>query len=114
MKPSDIVLLMPPLTACFKKTEAECGAALLVWYCQIHGDKWQAVTPKQLGEAMGNYMEVEPLKKWSHNPFFRPDLARLSRDGFVTAIDGSHNQPIEFTELGLETLKKSPWNKVRL
>ena len=113
MKPSDIILSTPPLTACFKKTEAECAAALLVLYCQRHGDEWQAVTPKQLGESMRD-LTVEPLKSWSQNPFFYPDMRRLSKDGFITALDDSFNQPIAFTELGLEQLKKSPWNRCRL
>ncbi len=114
MKPSDIIIdAMPPLTACFKKTESECAAALLVWYCQNHGDEWQTVTPKQLGEAMMD-MNSEPLKKWSRNPFFKPDLWRLSKDGFITPIDDSYNQPVAFTELGLEQLRKSLWNRKRL
>lgn len=114
MKPSDIVLSMPPLTACFNKVEAECAAALLVWYCQRHGDEWQLVSPKQLGQSMTDEeFTKEPLKSWNSNPFFRPDLRRLSDDGFITAIDDTHNQPIGFTELGLDRLRNSPWNKKR-
>lgn len=111
MKPSDIVLSMPPLTACFKKTEAECAAAMLVWYCQTHGDEWKPVTPKELGEALKESMGVEPVKSWSTNPFFDPDMVRLGLDGFITPIDGTFNQPLAFTELGLEQLRKSHWNK---
>jgi hypothetical protein len=111
MKPSDIVLSMPPLTACFKKSESECAAALLIWYLQTHGDEWQPVFPKQLGEAMKEATDNDLLKSWATNPFFSPDMWQLSKDGFITPIDGSFNQPLAFTELGLEALKKSPWNK---
>lgn len=112
MKPSDIILTTPPLTGCFKKTEAECGAALLILYYQRHGDEWGLVTPRQLGQSMNDEeLEKEPLRSWNRNPFFKPDLARLSNDGFITAIDGSQNQAIGFTELGLERLRNSPWNR---
>ncbi|HEX6826593.1 MAG TPA: hypothetical protein VF077_09795 [Nitrospiraceae bacterium] len=117
MKPSDIVLSMPPLTACFNKTEAECAAALMVWYCQTHGDEWQTITPKQVGQAMKEELAKdpipEPIRSWNRNPFFRVDMRRLSADGFITPIDDSHNQPLAFTELGLKVLEKSVWNKKR-
>jgi hypothetical protein len=112
MKPSDIELFMPPLTACFKHSESECAAALLVWYMQNHGDEWQEVTPRQLGAAMKDAeFEKEPLKSWNKNPFFNPDFFKLGRDGFSTELNGSYNQPMSFTESGLEQLRKSPWNK---
>jgi hypothetical protein len=113
MKPSDIIISMPPLTGVFGRTEGECAAAMLIWYLQTHGDEWKGVTPTDLGYAL-KVAVGEPVASWAGNPFFRPDVAYLSSKGFITKLDGSHNQPLEFTELGLQRLKGSLWNRTRL
>jgi hypothetical protein len=104
-KPSEVVLAMPPLTACFKKIEAEYAAALLVWYMSRTGDAWQSVTPQQLGNLMGSALDKlpipEPVASWNRKPFFRPDFARLISDGFVVKGD----EGLAFTELGLNRLR---------
>jgi len=106
-KPSQVVLSTPPLTACFKKTEAECAAALLVWAMKKLDDKWQAVTPQQLAAVMTNEdLLEEPLRSWDRNPFFKPDFYRLVTDGFV--VEGP-DKALSFTELGLTTLYNSHW-----
>lgn len=93
-KPSQVVLTMPPLTACFRKTEAECAAAILVWACQQLGDEWQHLSCKTLSDTLGEALAAnpvpEPVRTWGRNPFFRPDFARLTSDGFIeqSEIDG--------------------------
>jgi len=119
-RPSDVVLSTPPLTACFKKTEAECAAALPVWYMQKTGDCWQAVAPTQLGLAMNDEeMLKEPLRSWNRNPFFRPDFQRLLADGYITesreGIPEDKGGALLFTDKGLEQLRNSVWvRKVRV
>jgi hypothetical protein len=105
-KPSEVVLGMPPLTACFNKTEAECAAAMLVWYMSNTGDAWQSVTLQKLAKLMRSALDEkpipEPVASWNRNLFFRPDFARLISDGFVSKGD---NEEIVFTELGLSRLR---------
>lgn len=113
MKPSDIILSMPPLSGVFGKAEGECAAAMLVWYMKIHGDEWQPVTPSALGYAL-RVAVGEPVISWATNPFFRPNIVYLSSKGFITKLDGSHDQPLAFTELGIQRLKDSLWNRNRL
>lgn len=108
-KPSQVVLSTPPLTACFKKAEAECAAALLVWAMQKLGDTWQSLTPRQLGALMTDEEFLkEPLRSWNRNPFFRPDFPRLIADGFITE---AADKALTFTELGITTLFNSHWVK---
>jgi len=93
-KPSQVVLIVPPLCACFDKTEAECAAGLLVWASQQLGDEWQRLPLKKLGEVLDVALKSEPvpepIRSWGGNPFFRPDFDRLTTDGHIerSEIDG--------------------------
>lgn len=95
-KPSQVVLTMPPLTACFGKTEAECAAAMLVWACQQLGDERQRLSLKVLGATLDAALKAdpvpEPVRSWGRNPFFRPDFDRLTSDGYIdrSEIDGEN------------------------
>ena len=104
-KPSDVVLSMPPLTACFGRSEREHAAACIVLYCQLHGDAWGPITPKQLGEMLLSEADNAPLKDWAANPFFRPDPRDLAERGYAT-ID-EETGAVAFTPLGIERLR--PW-----
>lgn len=93
-KPSQVYLGVPPLCACFEKTEAECAAGLLVWVSQQNGDKWERLPLKRLGElldvALKSEPVPEPIRSWGSNPFFRPDFDRLTTDGYIerSEVDG--------------------------
>jgi hypothetical protein len=86
-KPSQVHLGVPPLCACFGKTEAECAAALLVWASQQFGDEWQRLPLKKIGEMLDVALKSdpvpEPIRWWATNPFFRPDFDLLTTDGFI-------------------------------
>lgn len=106
-KPSEVELTMPPLTACFGKTEAECAAAMLVWYMSKTSDTWCSVVSQQMGtlmkEALSQDPIPEPVRSWNRNPFFQPDFHRLIRDGYV--IKSDTDQSLGFTPSGRERLR---------
>jgi len=110
MKPSDIALFVPPLVGTLGKSEIEGAAALIVRACQDHGDAWQAITPKQIGETMKKDIaeSKQPFCALMKNPFFQADVWKLVAEGFARWAD----QPggaCELTDLGLERIKK--WSK---
>jgi len=85
LKPSEVVLRVPPLHGIFGKAEAEWVAALIVRACQLQGDEWKAVTAADIGAAMRADIaaKTEPLASLTRNPFFRPDVWQLIERGFA-------------------------------
>lgn len=104
--PRDIFInTTPPLTACFKKSEAECAAALLLWGMQCT-NSWEGLLPQELGKLMTDeVMREEPLASWGRNPFFRPDFQQLVTDGFVLETE----KRLTFSDKGLTALRTSHW-----
>jgi hypothetical protein len=93
MKPSDVVLVVPPLTGTMKKAESEQAAALIIHVCAMLGDKWQPVTFGEIQTAIeaalasGTPTRRERwLRDMVSNPFVRPDVHRLVRDGFAERL----------------------------
>ncbi len=60
--PSHVVLIVPPLCGTMKKAEVEFAASVIVQACLHHGDRWQPLLPKQVGEAIRAAIdeEIEP------------------------------------------------------
>lgn len=77
--PSRIHLAIPPLTATLGSAELEHAAALLVRYCQIRGDRWQAVHWDDLELALREDLaaKIEPMWSLLRNPFFSPQFDAL-------------------------------------
>jgi hypothetical protein len=110
LKPSDVILAVPPLCACFGRAEREFAASLIVRACQVLGDKWQPIEPKQIGEVLEADVaaKTEPFASLTFNPVFRPDVWGLVEKGFARWT-GEPGRTIELTEAGIAGLEK--WRK---
>lgn len=109
MKPSNVVLFVPPLVGTFGSSEREGAAALMVRACQVRGDEWAPVTWEEIVDVMrGDCSAGVEFGRLILNPFFRPDVHSLIAEGFArwtSDVGGS----VEFTEKGLATLAASRW-----
>lgn len=107
--PSQVYLAAIPLCATMGRAESEFAAALIVRTCQLLGDEWRSVSPRQIGEMLRDDLEAkrEPMASLSHNPFFRPDVWELVSRGFAQWIGEPGKSPVELTDCGLERLR--PW-----
>lgn len=108
-KPSQVFLnAVPPLVGTMKHSECEHAAALLVLACQLQGDEWAAKRPQDIGHAIGQALDdkIDPWPAIDRNPFFRPDFRALVEEGFARWVEAGDGSPIEFTEAGLEALRK--------
>lgn len=94
MKPSEILLRVPPLHDVFRKAEAEAAAACIVRACQFHGDEWKPVSAKDIAEVLKSDIasKTEPFASLVTNPFFRPDVWMLIERGYArwTGEAGGH------------------------
>lgn len=102
-KPSQVALegSFPPLCGTMHKTELECTAAMLVRACQVNGDKWQAIEPKQLGELL--LAKDELVVTICSNPFISPAYYDLVEKGYAVFESGN---ALAFTEKGYEAMRK--------
>ena len=112
MKPSDVVLAVPPLTGTFEKSEAECAAALIIRALAATGDTWRPIMWEEITAVLRADMEAktEPIYALFRNPFCRHDVYLLIDKGFVTApvVDDKTAGPFEFTPGALDRLQR--WN----
>ena len=110
MIPSDVRFdtSFPPLVATCGRTDREAALAMLVLACQHHGDRWQVITPKQIGEALKAVSEEmrEPWVALSSNPFWRPDFYDLVREGYASG-ELTNGGGLTITEKALLALRES-------
>lgn len=109
-KPSDVVLAAGcPLVGTLGHAEMEHAALLIIRACQVLGDAWQDVTPKQIGEVLRADLDanVEPVASLSRNPFFRPmpGFRELVEKGFATC-DLENNGPMQLADVALDRIAK--------
>lgn len=110
MKPSEIEMSFPVFFNTFGRSEHEATVALFVTACTHHGDEFQALTPRQIGEALRLALEHEPWKSWGRNPFFSPNIRDLVDAGFAEFLgDPEKGCPVRLTQETLTRLKK--WRK---
>lgn len=111
MKPSEIVVQHTcPFLDTFGKSEFEVTVALLVMACGHHGDKFKALAPQQIGEALRAAVQHEPWKSWNRNPFFRPNIRDLVEAGFAEFLgDPEAGCPVRLTQTALARLRKKWW-----
>lgn len=106
-KPSEVILVVPPLVATMGHAGSQHAASLLVLGCQFHGDTWGPMSSRQVGEAIKWALEEkrEPWPSLNRNPFFKPDIYELVSKGFArwTEEDGG---TVAFTDEGLERLRR--------
>lgn len=112
-KPSDVDLSgsFPPLAATMGRVEREAAATLIVRACQVKGDAWGPVLPREVGEAWRTDREAgrEPLASLASNPFWRPDVGECVAHGFARWLgdDGEdRSAPVELTEKGLQAISR--------
>src|SRR5574341_1966777 len=107
-KPSQVFLnTVPPLVGTMKHSECEHAAALIVRVCQVRGDKWAPVSPRELGETITADLDakVEPWVSLDKNPFFRPNFHALIEEGFARWSE-AEGGPLEFTDKGIEARRR--------
>lgn len=104
IKPSDIVLVGMPLTGTLGRSERECAAAIIVRACQELGDKWQAVSGRQIADVIRADVAADrmPFASLAFNPFFRPDVLDLVEKGFAARS----GDLVELTGAGLAAIAK--------
>jgi hypothetical protein len=110
VKPSEIVLGVPPLVGTMGRAEAEFAAALVVLACEANGDRWQAVAWPQITAAAKAALE-EGRRPWLtllSNPFYRPDVWELVKRGFAR-WEGEPGGPVELTMWGLVAMDR--WHR---
>lgn len=107
-KPSEIGLAhFPPLVDTMGRTEAEIAAALLVRACQEHGDVWQDIDPRMVGQVIVADIAAkrEPVHSLNRNPFCKPDFHDLVKRGFAQWV-GEAGGPLRFTQRGLDAIAR--------
>lgn len=94
-KPSDVTLMIPPLTGTMGKSEVEYAAALIVFVCTAKGDAWQPVTfadvraaAKEAESAAAPSARQKWLLAALGNPFLHPDVHGLIARGFAEKLPG--------------------------
>jgi hypothetical protein len=107
-KPSQVVIIVPPLVATMGRAESEHAATLLVLACATKGDTWGPIQPEEVGKAIHVALEErrEPWHSLNRNPFFKPDFYELVSKGFARWTQEEGKGPIAFTDKGLERLRR--------
>jgi hypothetical protein len=108
-KPSEVFLItFPPLVGTMGKAEVEAAASMLVRVCQVDGNEWKPCSPQEVGLTLKADIDnkVEPWTSLNRNPFFRPDFHELVALGFARFTTEDEHAPIEFTEQGLEAMRR--------
>lgn len=108
-RPSDVLLIAPPLVGTMGSSEREHAAALLVRACQVLGDAWQPISFEQIRSVMTDDVSAkhDPFASLAVNPFFRPSFEKLCRDGSFVKLTGEPGAlRMEFTALGLDALRR--------
>ena len=108
-KPSEISLrrTYPPLADTLGKSEFETMAAVLVRACEVHGDRWQPLSPEQVAKVIAADVEAKrnPIASMNENPFLRPDLPGLVASGHAHWVGGAFER-VELTEDAFRLLAK--------
>lgn len=99
---------MPPLTGTMGRVEAEAFATLMIEACVFHGDEWQPLTLKQIGEAVQAALasKKEPFDSLNTNPFWRPDVWDLISRGYAEQIGNDKHAPVRFTDKAFHAMKQ--------
>jgi hypothetical protein len=89
-----------------KRSETEYGAALVVFALQQRAAGWEPISLKEIARIAGEAIDAktQPLAGWARNPFARPDLGSMVREGFAVESGPENDRSIAFTEKGLKAL----------
>lgn len=118
-KPSEVLLIVPPLVGTMKRAEVEYAAALIVFACAWKGDTWQPIRFREVQAASREALEAKdptPHQQWARDilavPFFRPDVHSLIALGFAeklpNKLPGEGEQPmvVQLTPAAFEAIAK--------
>jgi len=113
VKPTEILLdtgCGRPFPDTFGDQRLEMAAGMLVIACAMYGDKWQPVEWPMISVALlknvrGN---TQPWAALNLNPNCpAPDFFALCERGFARFTESDRSRsPIEFTDHGLDTIRK--------
>ena len=108
IKPSQVDLAFPHFVACAGRSEREMALGLYVRACQVKGDVWQALVPRDMGEVLKADREAkrEPFAKLTSNPFWFPDFPDLVKAGYARWLGEGAGAPVELTDSGFEAIDK--------
>jgi hypothetical protein len=111
--PSQVLLdILPlPLVDTFGRVERELAAAMIVRTCQVKGDYWQEIWPKDVGLTLKADLEnkIEPWHRLNQYPLFiTPDMWDLVEKDYAKFHRQNYYEhpPITFTEKGLRCLRR--------
>lgn len=108
-KPSQVRVDLPiPFVGTFGASEAEQMAALLVLTLARSDDAWRPVKAPEIGQLLQSVLDkpTDPVHRWASNPFMRPDVWRLIKDGYTEWEGGVVQSGVLFTDKGLSALSK--------
>jgi len=108
LKPSQVDLSVPHFVGCCQHAEAECALGLYVRACQVRGDTWQPLVPRDMGEVLKADVAAgrRPFSMLVHNPFWRPDFHDLVDRGFARWIGENADATVELTDKGFAAIDK--------
>lgn len=106
--PSQVALTVPPLVGTMEAAEREFAACLIVRACQVLGDAWRPIAPRELGEVIRADLEQsrEPLASLNRNPFFKPDFWKLADGTYGRWMGTPGKSAIELTDKGIAALAR--------
>lgn len=107
-RPSDVVLVFPPLVDTVGRFERETAAALIVLANAKSGDAWGPVTRSDVVEVARAELERSSPKTWVHylvaQPFGHPDFDELVEHGYARWCEAPDPSPIALTAKGIAAL----------
>ena len=107
-RPSDVVLVFPPLIDTVGRFERETAAALIVMANAKSGDAWSPVTRSHVVEVARAELDRSSPKSWVHwlvaQPFGHPDFDELVAHGYARWCEAPDPSPIALTAKGIAAL----------
>lgn len=107
-RPSDVVLVFPPLVDTVGRFERETAAALIVLANEKSGDTWGPVSRSQVVEVVRGELDRSSSKSWVHwlvtQPFGHPDFDELVEHGYARWCEAPDPSPVSLTAKGIAAL----------
>lgn len=102
VKPSQVDLSVPHFVNCCHHAEAEHALGLYVRTCQVKGDMWQPLVPRDIGQVLKDDVAAgrQPWKSLSTNPVWFPDFHDLVKRGYARWLGEGSGAPVELTDAG--------------
>ena len=105
IKPSDILIHKVPFIGTMGSCEIEYAVAWIIRACQVHGDKFQAISRKHIQDAAALDISMKEKSILWINPFGRPDFYKAVDLGFLKWTGEIGTSDLEVTDLAKDALK---------